>query len=108
MRRRHLAALIGAAPASLGALTAMVHLAVLRAFLGARLADRCTAFADIAGALTAARHICSRQAANLCAIDIQRNAARHALHIRFTEAGGSAMAAGFRTGIAGIDAGLKL
>lgn len=86
----------------------MLHLAVLRAFFGARVTDVGAGLADGAGTLAAARHIGGREAADLGAVDVERYAARHRLYILFLQARRGAVVAGLSASIAGIDAGLVL
>lgn len=104
----HPSAFISAALASLGALPAMLHLAVPGAFLRAHVAYFGANLANRAGQLAAAGHVACGQAADRRAIDVKLNAARHRLDIFFAQARRGTVVAGLSTGIAGVDAGSEL
>lgn len=104
----HAPAFLGAAPTRVGTQATVLHLAVLRAFLGAGIADLGAGFADSARTFAGARQVSGSQAADLGAVDVERNAARHRLHVFFSQARSGAVVAGLRTGVAGGDAGLEL
>jgi hypothetical protein len=107
LRRSHAAALFGAAAARLRTAPTMLHL-VARAFVCARVADVSADLAYEGGELAAARHVRRREPAELSAIDIKRDAARHFLHVLLLQALGGAVAASFRAVVAGLNAGLEL
>lgn len=85
----------------------MFHM-VLATFVGTRLANVSADAAYSLGLGTATRHIRSGQSANLCAIHVEGNAARHRLHVIFFEAGGRAKVTGIRAGVASVNAVLKV
>jgi hypothetical protein len=101
-------------PAFLGAVTAgfraapAVLVSVLRAFLSAGLADLGADFPDHIHHLAVARHVGSRQAADLGAIHIQPDAARQFTRVRFGKAGHRAPVADIGALIARIDTGSVL
>jgi len=99
--RAHLPACRGAVATGLRATLAVVHL-VLTAFLGAGRADVGAQGAELGRELTAARHEARRQAADLGAVDVRRNAARHHLDIVFAKTGSGALVTGQRARIAGV------
>ena len=76
----HLAALVGAATACLGTLLAMLHL-VPGAFLTAFLADLGARRTDGLGRLACTAHGRGRELADLGAVDVERDAARHLLDV---------------------------
>jgi len=102
----HRATSLRAAAAGLRALLAVIHL-VLRALCFARSADIRALPAKCSGELAAARHAGSGKPADLGAVHIQRNAARHHLDIVFGEACSRTVIAGPGACIAGIDAVLE-
>ncbi|WP_460843411.1 hypothetical protein [Noviherbaspirillum agri] len=85
----------------------MVHLEPL-AFLTARIAYVGASSADYARQFTAAGHIACRQTTDLCAIDIQLDAASHVLDILLAQTGYGTVIARRRAGITFVDAGLIL
>jgi hypothetical protein len=101
-RRGH-QALFGTAMASFCTVLAMLRL-VLRAFVAASLADLGAQLQDGAGASAAARHRCSGQLADGGAIDVQRDAPGHHLHVILGQARRGAVVARRRTIVAGSDA----
>lgn len=103
----HAAAFLGAAPAGLRALLAMCHL-VAFALFAAGVAYVGAGLADHAGHFAAARHIAGRHPADVGAVDIECNAARHRLGVGFLQAGSRAVVACNGTGITAVDAGLIL
>lgn len=103
----HAPTFVRATAAGLGACLTMLHLEFCT-LIAARFAQFCASLADRTGKLATARHIARSHAANLGAVHIQRNAARHCLRIRFLQTGGCAMVAGICAGIAGFNAGGKL
>lgn len=103
----HPAAFVSAAPACRCALLAMLGL-MLSAFLAASIANVGARLANSRGKFTATRHVCRSHSANLCAIHVELNAARHFLDILFRQAGNGAVIAGSCAGIAFVDTGLKL
>ena len=103
----HAPAFVRATTAGLCARLAMFHLEFC-AFVAASVTQLCASLADRTGKFAAARHIAGRHAANLGAVHIQRNAARHRLRIGFLQTGGCAMVAGICARIAGFDTGCKL
>lgn len=107
LRRNHSAAFFGAAPASLRALPAMLHI-VLFAFLGADVAYLGASFAYRGGQLARPRHVGDRKPADFGAVNVELDAARHRFHVFLVQARGRAMIAGLRALIACIDAGLLL
>ena len=86
---------------------AVIHW-MLSTFVGAGLADVGAQGAELGRELTAARHEARRQAADLGAVDVGRNAARHHLDIVFAKAGSGALVTGERTRIAGVDTFLEI
>jgi hypothetical protein len=93
---------LGAASACLRACTAMVHV-VARAFLAARLAKLGAEARDRHGVLAVARHHRCGEAAEVGAIDVERDAAGHRLHVVFEQAGGRATVAGIGAAITRLD-----
>lgn len=81
---------------------------VFRAFVAACLANLRAKLANRFGEFAAASHVSRCHAANLCAIHIERDAARHHFYIVFLQAGGGAVIAGRCACITGIDAGSVL
>jgi hypothetical protein len=103
----HSLASIRAAAACFSALLAMVHL-VFSAFVAACPADLRALPAECGREFAPTRHIRGGNAANLRAIHIHRNAARHHFDVLFGEACSSAMIACGSACVAGIDACLKV
>lgn len=105
MRRcvRHLFAFLGAAFAGFRAFPAMIHV-MLAAFGRATAADFGAMLANVPGFFRIARHQRSREPAEVRAIPIEFDAARHHFHIVFVQAGGCAMLAYRGTLIASLDA----
>ena len=103
----HLAALFCATPARLSTLLAMVRL-VLGAFVAAKLANIRAELADLLGAFAAARHVCGGEPADRGAVDIERDAARHHLHVGLLKTSRGAVVAGIGARVACVDAGLEL
>lgn len=106
--RGHAAALFGATAAGLGAFPAMLHGGVLLALLRAGLAHVGAGLTDRSGELAAAGHVARGKPADGRAIHVELDAARKHLDVLLPQAGGSAMVAGDRATVAGIDAGLEL
>ena len=104
--RDHLAALLSAQMASLGALLAMRHL-VIGALISARLADVSAEGADRLGVGATSGHGSCSQRANLRAINVYRNALDHHLDVRFVQTRSSAMVTGHGTSVAGLYAGVE-
>ena len=105
--RCHAAAFVRAAAAGLGAFLAVLGL-MLAAFFAAGLAHIRARLANGGSELAAATHVGGSQAADLRAVHIKRNAARHHVDVLLPQARRSAVVAGDCAGMAGIDAGLKL
>lgn len=103
----HAPAFVRTTATRLGARLAMFHLE-LCAFIPASLTQVGTGLANRTGKLAATRHIACSQAANLGAVHIQGNAARHRFQIRFLQTSGCAMVASICACIAGFDTGCKL
>ena len=103
----HLAALFCATPARLSTLLAMVRL-VLGAFVAAKLANIRAELADLLGAFAAARHVRGGEPADCGAVDVERDAARHHLHVGLLKTSRGAVVAGIGAGVACVDAGLEL
>jgi len=103
----HAAALIRAAPASRGALLAMLML-MLAALGCASVANLGAGLAQPGRIGAAARHEADRQTANLGAIDVQGNAARHHFYVVFLQARCSTTVAGSGTFVAGVNTRLKV
>jgi hypothetical protein len=103
----HLPARGGAAAACVGALLAMLRL-VFAALLGAHVAHERAGLADGAGGLAPAAHHSRRQPAQLGTVHIERNAARHHLHVLLLQAGGEARVTGGGAVVTGFDTRLKL
>lgn len=99
----HATALVGATTAGLGASLAMVHL-VLGALFGTCLADVSAKRANRRRVLAAASHGGRGKLADGCAVHVQRDAARHHLHVLLLQARRRAVIAGGGTLIAGLDA----
>jgi hypothetical protein len=74
-------AFLGATPAGFRALPTVLHLGVLGAFLRACLAYVGARFTDRLSELAPPRHVRRRHPADLGTVHIERDAARHALHI---------------------------
>jgi hypothetical protein len=104
---RHAPAFLGAATAGFGAPLAVLSV-MPRAFIAALLAHLGADFAYGARELAAAPHIGGGKAADLGAVQIERNALCHFLDVRFLEAGCSAVVASDGTVVAGFNAGLEL
>jgi hypothetical protein len=102
-----LTALGRAAAAGRGAILAMLHL-VRGALVRAHVAQVSASLTDGAGGLTGARHHACGQSAQLGAVDVKGNAARHHLDVLFLQAGGRAHITRIRTIIAGFDTRLVL
>lgn len=83
----------------------MLHF-MLDAFLTARLANVGAERAYVGCMHAVAGHGCRRKGAGLGAIDVQRNAFRHPLHILFLQAGGGAVVAFRSAVVAGLQAPL--
>ncbi|WP_435531621.1 hypothetical protein [Ramlibacter aurantiacus] len=96
----HLPALVGAPPASLCTGLAVIH-AVLGALISADLANLGTGTAHSLRVFARATHHGSGELANLRAVDVKRDAARHHPHILLLQAGGRTVVARFRAVIAG-------
>lgn len=93
-RIRNAAAFLGATSAGLSALLAVLH-AVLPAFSAARVAHLRAYRTNRRCELATPRHETGSQSADLGTIDIERNASRHGLGIRFQAAcGGTVIACG--------------
>ena len=78
---------------------------VLCAFIAAGLANVGADRANCLGELAVPGHEAGGHPTNPCAVDIQRDAARHHLDVVFLQAGGGAMVACVCAGVAGIHAG---
>jgi hypothetical protein len=104
---RHLLTLDSAMLARIGTALAVFDL-MLPAFLFAFAANVGTNAADIFRELRAGGHHCGRGEADLRAITIQGDAARHHFDIVLLQAGAGAVFAFARAVIAGFDAALKL
>lgn len=100
-------AFICATSAGLRTLLAVLRL-VFGAFICASLAHLCAQMAYSGDELAAARHIGCCQAADLRAIHIQSNTARHHFYIVFLQAGGGAVIANIRTDITRFNTGFIL
>jgi hypothetical protein len=85
----------------------MLHL-MFRAFISTGVADFSASLAKNAGEFTASRHVTGSQAADLRAVHVQGNAARHRLDISLLQAGGCTIVAGVRAVIASFDTGFVL
>ena len=85
----------------------MVH-PVLAAFMGAGDADLGAQAAAWLGEVAAARHECGGGPANLRAVHIVGDTARHHFYIFFPQAGCGAVVAGGGAGVTGFDAGFQL
>jgi len=85
----------------------MLHVVPL-AFLRAPLADAGAKGGHLAGKLTVPGHVRRGEAADLCAVEVELDAARELVPIGFEEAGLGALAAGFRTLVARVDARSKV
>jgi hypothetical protein len=107
LRARHAATLLGATPAGLRAFLAMTH-RVPVAFLRACVADARAELARVGRELAAARHVRYCETADVRAIDVQADAARHLGDVGFLEARRGAVIAGERTFVAGVDAGFEV
>lgn len=81
----------------------MLHL-VLGALVTTRLTDVSAQAADGLRMFAATGHRCDGQLADRSAIHVHCDASRHHLHVLFLQTGGSAVVAGYRTGVAGFDA----
>jgi len=103
--RDHLAALLSALMASLGALLAMVYV-VFGTFIPAGLADVSAKCTDRFGVGATPGHGSCSQCANLGAIHIQFDALDHHLDVRFVQTGSCAMVTGHGTGVASFNAGV--
>ena len=101
---RHGAACFGAGVAVAGAGLAMV-MVVLGAFVAAALADIGAQRADGLGMFAATCHGGGCKVAQRGAVHVERNAARHHLHVVFLQASAGAVVAGDGAGVAGCDAG---
>lgn len=103
----HATAFCSAATAGFGTLLAMRH-GVLRALLAARFADVRAQCANVACTFTVARHRARGRSANLGAVNVEGNAARHRFHVGLLQARRGAVVARRRTLIACFDASGKL
>ena len=92
-------------PAGVGAALAMVVM-VLHALIGAGEAYFTAGAGQVSGHFAVAGRGRGGQLADGSAIDVQRDAACHHLHIFFSQATGQAGIAGGGTGVAGVDTGL--
>jgi hypothetical protein len=79
---------------------------MLLAFFGTHMANFRAILADQVDEFAVAHHEFGCEPAKRGTIDIERDTTRHAPRIWFLAAFGGAMVAGFRTGLAGVDAGL--
>lgn len=104
---RHLAAALGATPAGFCTFLAVIH-RVLAALFRAGIADLGAQVANVAGKFAAARHHAGGVAANLSALDVERDTSRHCSDVLFFEAGGGAVIARIRAFLAGLNAVLVL
>ena len=77
---------------------------MLRAFVGAGLADHRAQGAERRRMRAAARHQADREPAYLGTVDVERNAARHRPRIGLAQAGGGAAVAGIGAVLASVDA----
>lgn len=82
----HSATFLSAAAAGLGALPAVLHLAVFTAFLRAYIAHFRAGLADRSGELAAACHIGHREPANRGTVDVKLDAAGHRLDVFLAQA----------------------
>src|SRR3569833_2792802 len=89
---RHAPAFIRAAPASLRAILAMLHL-MLGALVSAGIADFGAKLTQDVGEFAIPRHVAGRHSADLRAIHVQCDAARHNLHVLLLHAGSFAIVA---------------
>lgn len=106
---RHLPAFLCALKAGFGAFLAMDHavVAMLGAFVSARLANIGAQRANGFGVFAASSHCRSCKRADLSAIHVQRNAPRHHLDVLLLQAGSRAMIAGNNAGVARFNARIK-
>lgn len=81
----------------------MVH-PVLGAFLATGLADLGAQLAQLLGELAVARHVAGGQAADCCAVHVQRDTSRHHFDVLLLKAGGRTVVAGVCAAVAGFDA----
>src|SRR6266511_288492 len=86
---RHREALLRARPAAASALAAMLRI-MARAFVGARFADLSAQLAGVHGGLASTRHESGGKAADLRAVDVERDAAGELRHVALLQAGGCA------------------
>jgi hypothetical protein len=103
----HAAAFLGAPAAGLGACLAVLGL-VVTAFVCAGFAHRGAEGARRTVVCAAARHEGDGQAANLGAIDVERDAAGHRFGVRLLQASDGAVVTGIGTLVASFDAGLMV
>ena len=100
----HATTFLGAAPAGFRAAPAVLHVAVLLAFLRTPFASVRTQLTELPGALTTARHHDGGGTANLGAFEVERDAAREHLDVLLVQTGGGAVFTLKRAFIARIDA----
>lgn len=79
---------------------------VLRTLIAAGLANLSAELAKLLGEVAAARHVGCCHPANGCAVNVQRDASGHHLHVLFLKARGRAVVAGVGADIARLDASL--
>jgi hypothetical protein len=105
--RGHLPAFVGATPARLRTLLAVIVL-VLGALVAACLAHVRADATDLFCQITAAGHVPGGEAADGSAVHIEGDAARHHLDVRLLQAGCRTVVTGVGAGVARRDAGLVL
>lgn len=103
----HAPAFFCATPACLRAVLAVLH-GMLCALIAAGITHFCTRQTNCAGKLAAPGHIAGGQSANLRAVHVQCDTARHRFGIRLLQAGYSAVIAGVCASIAGVNTRFEL
>jgi len=94
--------------ASISALLAMLHMAVLGALIATGFADFGALLQQVRGVLGATGHEAGREGADVGAVAVELNAAGHHFHVLLAEASGGAMLAGGDAGMEGVEQGLSL